>query len=145
MNEHLYKKVITAFNSCMDEGEGCEDCPYKNGIYTCKHTQLIKDAVTVLEKMHDVVSLKSRFPIPGKRDKRGAQIHNGDILHFESDDEDFSEEYLLVYYNERLAGFFAKSDRASLPVDLEVTTFWVVVGNRFDNPELLAKFSPLEK
>lgn len=143
MNEHLYKKVITAFNSCMDEGEGCEDCPYKNGIYTCKHTQLIKDAVTVLEKMHSIVSLADRFPIPGKRDKRGAQIHNGDILYFQ--DEDAGEEYLLVYYNEGLAGFFGRSDRSRFPVDLEITQDLKVIGNRFDNPELLAKFSPLEK
>ena len=138
MNEQLYKKVITAFNYCIAEGEGCEDCPYKNGIYTCKHTQLIKDAIALLEKMHDVVSLKSRFPIPGKTDKNGNQICNGDILHFE--DEDAGEEYLLVYYHKQLASFMCESDRSSMPVDLETTRDLEIIGNRFDKPELLEMF-----
>lgn len=78
--------------------------------------------------------------IPGKTDKNGKRIFEDDILLYK-DDDDGTEEYLLVYYDEFQASFLLKSDESQYPIEMYNTDLYEVVGNQFDNPELLEKFS----
>ena len=63
-----------------------------------------------------------------------------DILLYK-DDDDGTEEYLLVYYDEFQASFLLKSNESQYPIEMYNTDLYEVVGNQFDNPELLDKFS----
>lgn len=78
--------------------------------------------------------------IPGKTDKNGKRIFEDDILLYK-DDDDGTEEYLLVYYDEFQASFLLKSNESQYPIEMYNTDLYEVVGNQFDNPELLDKFS----
>ena len=77
--------------------------------------------------------------IPGKTDKNGKRIFEDDILHFK-DDEIGGEEYDIVYYDENMASFLLKGSESSMPIDMEDLSGFEVVGNVWDNPELLVHF-----
>ena len=90
-------------------------------------------------------------PWIGKKDGNGKKIFEGDVVRMTFSPEYLgfsttSEEYLLVYWDERFSGFLCKSDQSSIPteadsLDLQEDGCAVeIIGNIFDNPELMEKF-----
>lgn len=140
MNTALHEKVVKTLALCADEADiGCNKCTYKKSAYLCNQQQLLKDALMLITEMKGIIDGAERAPIPGKKDKNGKQICLGDILCFIDDTN--ATEYLLVYYNEKIASFCFQSSISSLPVDMEFVEDLEIIGNRFDNPELLANFT----
>lgn len=70
----------------------------------------------------------------GTCDKTGRKIFEGDVVKmtFEEDGEDWSPEYLTVYYDEKLCAFLCRSDCATHPVECDVLYQGEIVGNIHD-------------
>lgn len=67
-------------------------------------------------------------------DREGNKVFDGDILKFTSDGEDFLVD---VFFDENLSAFQIRDVGYSYGESLDFLKECVVVGNKFDNPELL--------
>ena len=102
-------------------------------------TNLIKGIGTKTLEVFPVRPETVGMLIPGKTDKNGKRIFEDDILLY-VDELDGTKEWLLVYYDVKTAAFLLKSCQSDMPLDMEDTSFLEVIGNRWDNPELLVFF-----
>lgn len=75
----------------------------------------------------------------GITDKYGKNIFEGDIvkMSFFEDGEEYPPEHLTVYYDEKMNGFLCHSDQTTMAVDSDLLVEGEVIGNIYDNPELL--------
>ena len=73
----------------------------------------------------------------GLLDKDGREIYEGDIIHLQSGREMIRENF-LVEYSQRGAAFEFKGTKFNFSESDRVYGSLTVVGNKFENPELLA-------
>lgn len=76
----------------------------------------------------------------GVKDFKNNPVYEDDILVDQGLDEDMEKDYGTVYWNEECAGFFIGFN-LNPEMDAYDARYYTVVGNVWDNPELVEKIS----
>lgn len=77
----------------------------------------------------------------GLKDKNGKEICEGDIVkfRFKDDREEFPDLIGYIEYQTTFTAFRIMSNQGSFKIDITEIKFIEVIGNIYDNPELLEK------
>lgn len=95
--------------------------------FICKAMSKVKTRNYLIEKQETIGEYT------GLKDKNGVEIYEGDIL------EDILEDRATVEWSDEDAMFILISDNVQTDFSKEASTWWELIGNIYDNPELIEK------
>ena len=130
-DEWVYGHLISKYDA-----DACSPCTY----YIIETMDFSQD-VDNYKSLYDVVNYGDYYEVyentigqyTGKKDKNGTKIFEGDIVLV----DEYEQEIAIIKWDEECGNFYFELDNLYLTFDEYYANELEVVGNIYDNPELL--------